>query len=332
MSDIQALKAGWDVRWLVAEDLGPAPMRQGRAHLWRCPFHGERRGYSLAVWRDGYRCFGACASHGDALDWLMRYRRLSFRGSLEVLRQSVRPMERVEPVRASRGETLPSEAWQAGAGRVVEVAEEALWSCVGEAALGYLVEERGLRTATIRQARLGYVSGHGSCEIEGMVVPCGITIPWFACDALWAVKVRRVSGAPKYVQVKGGSASGLYGADELDTRPVMLCEGEFDALVVRQEAGELVSAVTLGSAAVGLSDRWQAALVNRPLVLVAYDGDAAGQRGAQRLLGYGGRFRQVEVPGGGDISDFYGQGGDVYEWVAQALRREEGEMKEQADG
>jgi DNA primase len=79
----------------------------------------------------------------------------------------------------------PDLVWQHRAERVVTLAEEALWSSEGESALKYLLG-RGLSTVTIRQARLGYVSGDYRARrtLEGLEVPCGITIPWFAAGAL----------------------------------------------------------------------------------------------------------------------------------------------------
>ena len=140
---------------------------------------------------------------------------------------------------------------------MVELAENILWSGEGERALTYLLN-RGLTTTTIQQTRLGYIPRDywDYREIEGLKVPCGITIPWFANDALWAVKVRRASGEQRYVQIAGGSSHGLYNADSLVGKSsVVFCEGEFDTLILQQEAGKIVSPITLGSATNRLSVR-----------------------------------------------------------------------------
>jgi hypothetical protein len=62
-------------------------------------------------------------------------------------------------------------------------------------------------TDTVRQARLGYVHGSPRAwqRVAGLDVPCGITIPWWEAETLWAVKVRRAKGALKYQQIAGGS-------------------------------------------------------------------------------------------------------------------------------
>ena len=151
--------------------------------------------------------------------------------------------------------------------------------------LAYL-RGRGLTAETIQRAQLGYVPGRPWewHTFDKLRVPCGITIPWFADDALWAVKVRRAAGLPKYTQVPGGNAHGLYNADDLPGHPVVLVvEGEFDALLAQQEAAGLAAVTTLGSASHTLGERWLPILAACRLNLVAYDRTKRGGRG--RLAG-----------------------------------------------
>ncbi|MBE2270745.1 MAG: toprim domain-containing protein [Anaerolinea sp.] len=321
MPDLNRLKQAHDLRLLVEQDLGRPISRSARASLWKCPFHNERRGASLAVWADGYRCFGACAHGGDLFDWLQRYRQLSFAEALDLLGETTIPLP--PPRRPHESTEPPAFEWQEAARKVVEYAEEKLWSLEGQSALTYLFQ-RGLTSRTIKAARLGYIPGwyHGWHSLYGLTIPCGIVIPWFAAGALWAVKVRRAFGEPKYAQIAGGSSHGLYNADALEDRSrALICEGEFDTLIAQQEAGEMVAAVSLGSASATLAIRWYSALVTCSDVLVAYDNDAAGEKGAQRLCDLSPRFRTIRVPHGKDITAFYLSGGDVYGWVELTLRK-----------
>ena len=122
------------------------------------------------------------------------------------------------------------------------------------------------------------------------------------------------------MQIAGGSSHGLYNADSLEDRSRgLMCEGEFDTLIAQQEAGELVAAVSLGSASAALSIRWYSALVTCSDILVCYDNDAAGKKGAARLQQLSSRFRSISVPQGKDITDFYLSGGDVYQWIEHEL-------------
>jgi len=324
MIDTQALKKQHDLRRIVEQDLGAAPLRSSRASLWKCPFHNERKGFSLVVWPDGYRCFGKCQMSGDVFDWLQRYRRLSFGEAVAALEHTLY----CQPVAAAHRPTPPVDPppidWQAAAWQVVEEAEETLWSGQGEQALAYLLEKRGLETRTVRAARLGYIPGdyRDWRTIAGLKVPCGITIPWFTGETLWVVKVRRANDEPKYAQIADGSSGGLYNGDALPgARAVLFCEGEFDALLAHQEADGIVAAVTLGSAASTLNDRWALDLLTVPLILVAYDADGAGMKGAAKLQMVSNRVHAIEVPEGKDITDYHRQGGDVFTWLSQELRR-----------
>jgi DNA primase len=218
---------------------------------------------------------------------------------------------------------------------VVDRAEETLWSLRGEPTLDYLTQ-RGLDAATIQAAHLGLVPGgyRQWLQVAGLNVPCGIVIPWLTGgdEVLWAVKVRREAGFPKYVQIAGGSSGGLYHADVLKgARAVLFCEGEFDTLLAHQEAGDLVSAVTLGSAANRLNRRWLADLVFSAHPL-AYDIDEAGEKGAARLCSLSQRIRRVQVPYGKDLTEYHQQGGSLFSWLSRELRRIRQDSLSERDG
>ncbi len=326
MVDTHDLKARHDLRRIIEQDLGPAPRRGGGALVWKCPFHHEQHGYSLAVWANGYRCFGACQVSGDVFDWLQRYRGLDFGQAVRLLEGGtssgpVVTIHRPEPP----DDDPPPLAWQTAALHIVDRAEETLWSDRGEQALRYLIK-RGLKPATIQAAHLGFVPGEYRqwIRVDGLNVPCGITIPWMTGgdEVLWAVKVRRAEGFPKYVQIAGGSSGGLYHADVLKgAKAVLFCEGEFDTLLAHQEAESLISAVTLGSAGNRLNRRWLADLVVCPTLLAAYDVDEAGKKGAERLCALSQRIRLIRVPYGKDLTEYHQQGGVLDSWLARELRQ-----------
>jgi DNA primase len=66
-------------------------------------------------------------------------------------------------------------------------------------------------------------------------------------------------------------------------KPAILTEGEFDALLLWQEAGDLFGVAMLGSCNRGVSAKALRYLLGCPRLLVAYDVDAEGERGAERL-------------------------------------------------
>jgi DNA primase len=323
MSDVKTLKEQVDLRLIVESDLGPAQSRGGKALLWRCPFHNEHKGFSLAVWQDGWRCFGSCGASGDVLDWMQKYRGLSFTDACEQLggaKMFNRSVPRIQkPIPQVSEAQPPNENWQEQARYVVDCAESVLWSPEGERAMQYL-KKRGLTEETILQARLGYVPGQPAdwLRIDKLNVPCGILLPWFVGKEIWAVKARRASGYPKYTQIAGGSAHGLYNAANIEGHEVVLfVEGEFDALLAEQESNGLVGVTTLGSASGTLNPRWLSLLLYCKTILVAYDADEAGMKGAARLQALTRRARVIQVPWGKDVTEFVLGGGSVKQWLKE---------------
>jgi hypothetical protein len=104
----------------------------------------------------------------------------------------------------------------------------------------------------------------------------------------------------------------------------VLAEGEFDAILLAQEAGDLVDVVTLGSASACPGGRWLGALRDARRILVCYDLDEAGQRGAAALAALSAlsaRSRPVRPVGGKDLTEMHLAGGDLRAWMQSHLAR-----------
>lgn len=339
---IQDLKEQTDCRTLIERDLG-APHGGGetkKAWSWRCPMHHESKGYSLTAWADGWKCWGACQTGGDAIAWLRTYHGLGFEEATKALgaveereitghgnRLHIHVHQHDLPAIAQP----PTAEWQAVALQIVETAQRTLWSEAGSKALAYLRHRRGLWDQVIADACLGFHPGHFTeythHPLPGgghLHMPCGITIPWLVDGQLWGIKVRRAAGDIKYQQPAGGQIAGpcLYWADQLlPGWPVLFLEGEFDCLVAWQEAPDLVCPVTLGAASNRLNPRWYPQLAQCSPLLVAYDMDDAGDQGAKRLAALTDRARRIAVPTGKDLSDYYRASGirAVYTWLESVL-------------
>jgi len=331
--------------------------RDGDEYAGPCPFCGGVDRFM--VWPDHASGRGRwwcrrCDQHGDAVDYLQA-RGLSFR---EALRHLGQPLPTGPLGGPGRPETYrdsvapPAPAWQEQALAHIERCARILWSPAGQKARAYLRQKRGLRDETIQRWQLGYnprwvaeSPEHWGLESwttaagkPGRVwVPHGVTIPLRAGGQVWGLKVRiwRRDGQPetapgrKYSGPRGGAGS-LFGADELrsDGRPLLLCEGEFDALLAWQEIGTggpgLVDVATLAGAGRSIPGRWLLYLLRYERILVAYDLDDAGRAGAARLADLSQRVRCIRVPHGHDLTDFYQAGGDLPAWVRFHLARRDG--------
>jgi hypothetical protein len=180
---------------------------------------------------------------------------------------------------------MPLEATTA----LVADAERRLWTTEGAGALSYL-RGRGLDDATIRSAHLGVAP---PLELPGR--PRGVVIPWFDGDRPALVKLRQPGGMrPKYREVYRDLPAIYPGAHVIRPgRPLVIVEGEFDALLLAQELVDLAAVVTLGSA----SARPGLAVLGRMLAAapwyVAHDNDPAGDGAAS---GWPARARRVCPP------------------------------------
>jgi DNA primase len=182
---------------------------------------------------------------------------------------------------------------------LVEAAETRLWSPEGAGALEYLRRERGLRDETIRAARLGCADklrlpkrdGSGTWPVSG------ITIPWWDRGRLALLKIRRLGliNGPKYVEAFRDRPRIYPGPEGIRTaKPLIVTEGEFDALLLGQELGELAAVVTLGSASSTRPDPSILGLMlAAPTWYLATDADEAGDRAAS---GWPARARRVRPP------------------------------------
>jgi DNA primase len=100
-------------------------------------------------------------------------------------------------------------------------------------------------------------------------------------------------------------------------RPVVLCEGEFDAMAVSQAAGDLAAAVASGSTTGARAARWLYALAAAPCVLVAFDADPAGAEAAGWWLSRLPNAKRLRPVGAKDPSDMHPE--RLRTWVAEAL-------------
>lgn len=241
----------------------------------------------------------------------------------------------------------PLTAWQNNAWVVVERAQRLLWSPQGERALRYLVEERGLEAYVIKEARLGYVPGKptewnttwlplwkytdGKVRRRTVPIPCGITIPHVSQGNLWGIRVRRSKVVidelghkynSKYQAVPGWRKN-LYWADQVAAgKPLMIVEGEFDALTAWQCFGELICPVALASTAYAhIESRWYPLLMSAPCIFVRMDAEPSGVRAAGWLQQMSSRVVNIQVPHGGDINGMFKEGGyrALWNWARQLL-------------
>ena len=323
--DTGAIKARVDLLDVIGRDttLRRVAGTRGGEYAGPCPSCGGTDRFRVQPERGLWWCRLCRDRWADAIEYVIWRDGVSFREAVGILDEHAddRP---VRPVRPAAPEIAPepSAAWRARADAVAVQAFHRLWSDEGARARDYL-HRRGLQEDTILQFLLGYLGEDlrddaEAWGLEGKPVwlPRGITIPWVVDGFTWAVKVRRPKGRPKYVAARG-SAPTIFGADKMAGRDTLvLAEGEFDAMLLWQEARDLVDVATLGNATRGIDPRATLRLLRASTILVAYDADDAGRQGARKLGAASGRMRPLELPPGHDLTDYHLAGGGLRQLVA----------------
>jgi DNA primase len=319
---------GVDLLGIIGQDVPLKRVASTNGGEWAgaCPFCGGRDRFR--VWPDPpdgrprYWC-RQCGRKGDAIQYLRDKHGLSYAEAKERLGlpgNDTGPITQPGPSRPP--EPLPDPpppAWQDVAREVVVRCVAALWSGQHDEVLDYL-HRRGLTDRTIWRARLGYNARR--CQVAGNWLEAGIVIPWYMDSDLWCLNVRRFGAGPKY-KALGGSIKALYGTASLAGQSVaVLVEGEFDALLLQQEAGDLVGAVATGGAQ-GIPQAGLEYLLPCRRLFVCGDNDAAGAGMVARWKALSARVRPVKVPQGKDVTELWQQGGRVRDMVVYWLAREE---------
>lgn len=284
-----------------------------------------------------------CDVYGDADDYRAARRvngppvlspRRSDAGPWSSAAQAAHPSARQPPLLAPDPPPGPSPAWQVRAAVFAAACAASLAAPGGAKARAWL-RGRGLSPAAIATAGLGYHPCDRSAPAAAwglpadhapLSLPRGIVIPWRLGGEVTALKVRRPApplAGPKYLSVAGGGR-GLYRptGPALPRPAAVLVEGEFDALVLHQEAGDLAAAFATGSTAGGRDTASLYQLLTYPLVLVAFDVDdnQAGDRAADWWLDALGPRAVRWRPLAHDITDMLIAGQDVRYWVYAGRR------------
>ncbi len=282
-----------------------------------CPKCGGRDRFVIHQARDGYKWF--CRHCGDG-----KYNDMISLAQIVWNCDFVSVCERVDGQRMPEvtyttpapppEKTMPDDLqprWH----EVVKITTDLLYTEAGTKAREWL-RARGLTDYTIAAWNLGYHPGGAGFE-RGIYIPC------FEHGYLNYVKVRRPAGEPKYKKLPGmkdhgNDLVGLFGADLLrtdSTGTVLFCEGEFDAMLLQQQAGDLIDVCTLGACGDKFNfKRWGGLLADKRKIYVCFDNDAPGETaGAKFAEAIGGE--QILLPDKKDITEFHLAGGDLRAWI-----------------
>jgi DNA primase len=338
-TEIERLKNEVSVQRLI-ESAGIELKKSGKDFIGLCPFH-EDATPSLVVTptKNLWHCFG-CGAAGGPIDWIIKKNGVSFRHAVELLREGMPSSSAAEPLKQSRVRLLPAPvAFDADKQALLNQTIGYYHATLQQSpeALAYL-QERGLdHPELIDHFLLGYANR-----------TLGLRLPAKQCKAgdeirtrLQEIGIYRESGHEHFngslivpVIDAQGNVTEVYGRKITDrlrkgtpdhlylpgphrgvwnepaliaSTEIILCEALIDALTFWC-AG--YRNVTASYGVEGFTDDHLAAFKTHGTrrVLIAYDRDDAGERGAaklaERLQAQGIDCYRVQFPKGMDANEY----------------------------
>lgn len=289
-----------------------------------CPFHQEKSpSFSVSPTKQFYHCFG-CGAHGSAIGFMMEYSGQSYVDAIEDLARSVgltvpREERNVRDVIAQKqalaiGEVMTMASdWYS---QQLKGSQRAIDYLKGRGLTGEMAKRYGLGYAPDGWQGLEAVfDSYNKDETAKLLIEAGLIIQGEGADSQGKVKrydrfrdrimfpIRNPKGQviafggrildqgePKYLNSpetplfsKGNTLYGLFEGRLAirDQGYVLVCEGYMDVVALAQ-LGFANAVATLGTACTPFHVRTLLRQTDR--IVFSFDGDAAGQRAAQRAL------------------------------------------------
>lgn len=281
----------------LAQEIGLFPKRSaftnGGEYKSKCPKCQEGTD-RFCIWPNQgalgrYWC-RVCEVKGDTIQFCRDFLGLTFHEACQKV--NITPESKILPPRIKKHAFEPRKAfladptWQQVAKRFIDYSHENLFK---ETNAIHQLKQRGFTIETIERFSLGWnpTTLFDKKERWGLTpeikenvfpkrqwLPKGIVIPSFEDSHPAKIKIRRSDwisedALPKYVEVSGSTQSAsLYGDP---SKPVIIVESELDAILIQQEASELVCSIALGGVSKKPDVELHALLKRAPLILLSLD-------------------------------------------------------------
>lgn len=341
----------------LVQDLGCETRRKAACHGGEycspCPFckEGDDR---FLIWPQRHNKNGeyqggrftcrVCDKHGDAITFLREiygigYREACIKLNVPFKEKSMRSM--IQSEYKPKVILEPNDLWK-------EKMELFVTWCNGNllnhASTMDHVIKRGITFATIQHFKLGYNPGEYGRDIfreykdfgllpeiksdgkqRKLWLPRGIVIPTLSNGIPIKVKIRRSAwkagdSFPKYVEVSGSKQiPSIFGDTSLPY--AFIVESELDAILVQQEAGDLVYCVALGGSTKPLDAGTDALLRTTPKILFCPDFDEAGAKAWMKWKKWFSNIERILTPFEKSAGDAYLTGMNLREWILNTLTR-----------
>lgn len=322
------------------EYAGPCPKCGGndRFHVW--PGQGENGRYWCRQ----------CGIKGDAIQFLREVEGMSFKEACKLVGKEVaavshlgtRPRPPAKKTYTPKLVTLPPELWQQEVVKFVEWAHNYLmYSGNQTLEITKWLFARGITPMAIEKYNLGWnpetvhlpLAAWGLPEVkkeDGSLkqiwLPQGLVIPNIRDGIVQSIRIRRfVDTPPRYCCVSGSGDLTLIAMSGTEPLGWVIVENHLDAMMIEQEAGDIVGAMGMSTCAYKPGETAFAMLKRARYILNVLDYDIEKKKNPGGAAGkwwqetFGDKCRRWPVPQGKDPGEAYKAGVNIREWLLAGL-------------
>lgn len=334
MLDANTVKLSTDLIHLISLDTHLKKVASTGSGEWAgpCPFCGGEDRFRVQEQAppgklpEGQRwmCRQCNPKWSDVIGYVMKRDNLGFKEALKRLAPEMdrSPATTYQPptsLEVNRAE------WVSTALMFVEECVDHLWGVDGKNARAYL-HWRCLNEDALKRWAIGYNpnEGYGKPEEWGLPpeekiwIPRGIVIPCQDAAGMHYIKIRRQSGDPKYLNLKGGEHWPFGMSTYLGVNSAFLFEGEFDVVLAHQTGFIGVGYASM-PAGQHIKTEYQRFFESVFDVIVQFDNDDPGQQAADELCKLSHFHKADYFPQGKDLTEYAQLGGNVFEWLYRQL-------------
>lgn len=336
----------------LAKEAGLCPIRGGASYSSPCPGCGGNNRF--IIWPNNRYWCRRCEKGGDSIQFCRDFLGMSYADACKKLHVDMKPFPSQVNLKVLPNFKIankPPRLWQEKAFSFVKWCHQLLLSYPEKLSKLF---ERGLNHETIIKSSLGLCldptkimpsgffrekSAWGLSEeskdgqkAKKLWLPYGLVIPYFGSDELiLKLKIRRLDWfendkLPKYVEITGSMQQPSWFGSQ-DRLPVVIVEAEFDALLVRQEAGDLCCALALGGAKKKPDFETNQRLHRSPLLLYALDFDDAGKEQFLFWRKTYPHLRAWPTPTEKSPGDAFKKGANIRQWIIDGISQYENIIK-----
>ncbi|MCK4739359.1 MAG: toprim domain-containing protein [Deltaproteobacteria bacterium] len=335
----------------IASSCGVTPKRNGTSRgevefSSACPMCGGDDRFCIwpekntSIGRGTFYCRG-CEARGDSVTLLGLTKGMDFKAACEYLNHKLvsrkgtqRTVQNKPAPLAHRVCVEPPELWQKRASLFIEGSKILLQK--NGRVVDWLNDKRGIDELTAWEFGLGWNPKdfflkrrdwglvHGKDD-KDLYLPSGLIIPCIKNEQVVRIRFRKAKLRDKndarYIILAGGAMTPMVIAQKNERiEAVIIVESELDAILIAQEAGDIVTVIAMGNAQARPDEASVKILKASPYILVALDFDTAGAKVWARWQAEYQTAVRWPTPQGKDPTDYFEKhGGNIREWVIAGL-------------